>query len=476
MRAYLDPRRAIALLKACVTGGALAAMVGCTGASNPFHGPGGFIHPQIGPLNYSSQYQYNPKIADDAADNDPVANFKNLPPFELALAKAERLDNQLYNAMWWNDTYGFLTGAAMYGAGVATLAFGVFDASRTLLLAGGLTTAGLAGVRTFYPFADRNALYSKGRIALQCAVEATRTAVDLSGTLAGTAVETGGQSGAYSLEEILASSQYAALALQTAAADAPPLKNATIPDQVTRALAVQSANDNAASLLDAVAAGRAVQAQMQPTLQASTLTNIVTKIHALVDSQADALSPQPDKALDVARSTLQNTLSGVTTDALKARDLARQVDNQRPKSAKSPTGGAANSPASIPPSPNKDAKTAKTVADKAQQTADQAKKDAVTPTADAAAKNEKARDPNADAGAKADAAEATAKANAANAVASAKEVEAIDKQAKVAADEFKDPVGYASFWAQVLDARMTAIADKLKNIDSCTTALTPSGS
>jgi hypothetical protein len=89
-------------------------------------------------------------------------------------------------------------------AGIATLAFGVFDASRTLLLAGGVTTASVAGVRTFYPFQQRNELYAKARKALQCAVEATRAGIALGAA--------GSTDGGETLAQTLTQAQKAALA------------------------------------------------------------------------------------------------------------------------------------------------------------------------------------------------------------------------------------------------------------------------
>lgn len=454
-------------------------------SNNPFKGPGGFVHPQIGPMNYSSKYQYDNALTDDSQDNDPA--FLKLEPFDLSLARAERLDNQLYNAMWRNDTYGFLTGIGMFGAGIATLAAGVLDASRTILLAGGLTTAGFAGVRAFYPFATRNQLYSKGRIALQCAVESTQTAVDLSVTLAGTGSGAAHFVGPESLNVILANASHAASQLQRSA-NAAPAKN-NVSAEVARQLWIQSANTSANSILAAVASGRALQAQVQPEVQAATLNSIVSRIHALVDAQADALMPNPEAALRAASAQLESTLSGVQTTGLKARQAAQAIDNQKAtKEMATAARVATNQPDAAKDGEAKkeadaNARQAMDAAGTASAKAIGANKEAVVAAKDAADANhdaatatgDGARDAAAkaksadEAGAKADAARALARD--ADAMARAAGERAADAQA--AADAVgKDPIDNATYWTQVLAARMDAIAAKLKNIDSCTGPLT----
>lgn len=80
--------------------------------------------------------------------------------------------------------------------------------------------------------------------------------------------------------------------------------------EVMRAMFVPAAEQSASDLLGAVAEGRAVQAQLQPELQVTFLQNAITKIHAIVDAEANKLHPDPEAALE-------------------ARRLAAQVDSNR---------------------------------------------------------------------------------------------------------------------------------------------------
>lgn len=300
-------------LNMCALGKSFTAMVLILGVS-ACSGAGGLVMPQLGPINYADV-----KV--------PISLQKGWPSdltqaLDAALLDAQKLDEDLVQAMQRNDMYSFATGLGLFTAGIVTLAFGVFDASRTLLLAGGVTTASLAGVRTFYPFQARNELYSKGRTALQCAVQATRAGIAL-----GAAGPTGG---GITLSQTLDNAEQAALDLQAAtAAVATTPQSDNVRLEVNRALFVPSAEQNASDLLAAVSAGRTVETQLQPELQVSFLQNAITKIHAIVDAEADRLQPNPDEALKQARGQLTANLTSIKGSALEARDLAKQVDNNR---------------------------------------------------------------------------------------------------------------------------------------------------
>lgn len=306
---------------------------------------GGLVHPQIGPIDYSPEY--NGFTADSYTDDSiyktlaidigeaPISNADSL---RLGLAKAEQLDAQLYNAMWWNDTYGFATGVGMFAAGIATLAFGVFDASRTLLLGGGLATATLGGVRTFYPFADRNELYSAGRVAVQCAVQSAMLATEFHSKtkpepVDGDVTAASGEAdpGDLSLDAILNRAEAAAALLQQVAAGLRDPRERDVGIAVDNALFINAASTSAATLMDAVANGRAVQSDLQADARGVTLLTAISKIQVLVDAQADALRPDPEAALRVARDELNANLTAVRERALQAREQARLADNNRPK-------------------------------------------------------------------------------------------------------------------------------------------------
>ena len=295
--------------------------------------PGGMIQPQLGTIKYDLA-----PIPEDLMADWPAGLQASM---NTAFAHAAALDDALVGAMGKNDVYSFITGAAMYAAGIVTLAFGVFDASRTLLLAGGLTTASLAGVRQFYPFAARNELYSKGRTALQCAVQATRVGVSLgAGDLPdandasrGTGVGRASPEGdGASLAQLLENAETAALRLRGEAAAVEALPTAQdISLELRRLLFVPAAEQSASDLLGAVSAGRVVQDQLQPGLQVALLQNAITKIQAIVDAEADKLQPNPEAALDAARGQLTANLTAVKESALKARNLAAEVDNNKMK-------------------------------------------------------------------------------------------------------------------------------------------------
>lgn len=432
------------------------------GSTGPFSGPGGLIHPQIGPMDYSDEYSYDPKHPDNGYKCDGLDPLK---AFKCALVNAERLDNQLYDAMWWNDTYGFITGVGMFGAGLATLAFGVFDSSRALLLGAGVTTAGFAGVRQFYPFGTRNALYSKGRVALQCAVEATQTAVFLSE--ATKEYPATGLDAPRNLDEVLDGASHAASVLSTEVAGSRPI-DSSVPREVSRQLWLQSASASASSLSRAVQSARIVQAEIQPAVQTATLNAVVMRIHALVDTHANDLAPDPDGALKVARERLQTTLTDVRTAALNARDEARKVDNQRPAAAPAtPTNqqASANAAQAARTATQTQADAAKAAAE--VQAADAAQ-DAARAKVSAAGTNDAAKlAANTElAAATKDKAEAEGNAIQARADAQAAVQEKIRAEAAT-----RTPTDNAAFWADVLATRMQAVAEKLKNIDSCTSAL-----
>ncbi len=435
------------------------------GSNGPFSGPGGLIHPQIGPMNYSDEYIYDSKRPDTPGNCSATDSLK---AFGCALIKAEQLDNKLYDAMWWNDTYGFITGVGMFGAGLATLAFGVFDSSRALLLGAGVTTAGFAGVRQFYPFAARNALYSKGRVALQCAVEATQTAVFLSE--ATKEYPATGLDAPRNLDEVLDGASHAASVLNAEVAASTPI-NSSVPREVTRQLWLQSASTSANSLSRAVESARIVQAEIQPAVQTATLNAVVMRIHALVDTHANDLAPDPDGALRVARERLQTTLTDVRTAALNARDEARKVDNQKPAAAPTnPTNqqaAAANAAQAAKAATQTQADAAKAAAE--VQAADAAKVAAEAKVSAAGTDNSAKAAANTElAAATRDKAEAEGKAIQAQADAQAATQEKIKAEAAT-----RTPTDNAAFWADVLATRMQAIAEKLKNIDSCTATLNP---
>src|SRR3954465_3345917 len=89
--------------------------------------PGGLVVPELGAIDYTSAAVPSP--LEKAWPDDLKATLVG------AFADAKELDRQLFDAMWKNEAYSFTTGLAMFAAGIATLAFGIFDASRTLLLA-----------------------------------------------------------------------------------------------------------------------------------------------------------------------------------------------------------------------------------------------------------------------------------------------------------------------------------------------------
>ena len=287
--------------------------------------PGGLVVPELGPITYTSG-----AVPDSLMQEGWDQGLKDA--LKQAFVDAEKLDEKLYDAMWKNEAYSFVTGLSMFAAGIATLAFGVFDASRTLLLAGGVTTASLAGVRTFYPFQQRNALYAKGRTALQCAVEVTRTGIALGSA--------GAANGNETLSAVLKRARDAATELQGAAAEVAALPSTdNVRTEVSRALLVPVAERDASDLLAAAGAGRAVQEQLRPELQVAFLQNAITKIHAIIDSEANKLQPDPEGALAQARSQLTANLAAVKEPALEARRLAGLVDNNRPKVTSAPSAG-----------------------------------------------------------------------------------------------------------------------------------------
>ena len=286
-------------------------------------GAGGLVQPQLGEIDYTSF-----ALADQTVAGRSDGQVKR---FDMLMRSAQALDKDLYQAIWRNNVYSVATGVGMFTAGIATLAFGVFDASRTLLLAGGLATGTLAGVRSFYPFADRSQLYAKARSALQCAVQSTHIALTFD------TLSTGDGAKGSSLAAVLEQARTAADKLQTATANlvAVPGTN-NVRSEVGRALFVPVADANVAALRSAVDSGRVVERQLEPERQLASLANALTRIHAIVDEEVDKLSPNPQAALDAARAQLTANLTAVKTSAIESRDLARQVDNNKIKAAAQP--------------------------------------------------------------------------------------------------------------------------------------------
>jgi hypothetical protein len=88
-----------------------------------------------------------------------------------ALARADKLDQAFLTRINQLEIYDLGTGLGAFAAGIAGVAFGLFDGGSTSILASGLGGATFLGGRSFISHEERRRIYNNGRMAIACAVD-----------------------------------------------------------------------------------------------------------------------------------------------------------------------------------------------------------------------------------------------------------------------------------------------------------------
>ena len=305
------------------------------------------VSPQLGPVGYGA----------GGAPGDSV--------YARAIAEANALAQELYERSLTYDILDAATGVAMFSAGMAALAFGMFDASRTALLAAGLTTGGLAGVRVLAPWSERRALYISGRTALGCAVQVSRfgtwsPATEESATTSSqesgrSPAQPGGTMGVLpqqtrDLRQDLNRLSREMVGSGPRRSGARESGLASVSSPAPSAGVVISMSKLAGAGEQADQAVRAMEALANPSLdqRAELLEGAMAAIRNAIIRAAGDLGVDPQTALAHVRSTLSDHLTNIRDAALAARQVARNLDNRSEMAAASVTTEASGSAEAAP--------------------------------------------------------------------------------------------------------------------------------
>lgn len=277
--------------------------------------------------------------------------------YKLALERAQKIsrkfDTQVSNYNW----YDFATGAGIFAASAAALAFGVYDAPRPFLLGAGLAAGGLFGIRQFVPWEHRKAIYTEAQGALNCAVQVSRFTVaaqkqeqpapkqdqGVSGGVAGTARTLAPTDPSSMTTDRPSISTLSRQLSGVRAALAPLASSATPPSNALprsrsltgRAVATTTAPEGvkrSAAMLDSTTAlAEKIVSKVSDALPSDAERG--TRLNAAIDAILVALRKQlaadsfnPSSAKAAVRSEFGSTLSEVRAPAEAGRLVARQLD------------------------------------------------------------------------------------------------------------------------------------------------------
>lgn len=270
--------------------------------------------------------------------------------YGAALSQANALRTELASRTRQLELFDFWSGFGLLGVGIAGLAFGVFEASRTAVLATAVGGAGLLGIRTFVPIAVRKQALIDGQAAVNCAVAVT----SFGPTSSAASTDRGGLpppvlAGGTSTGSPTDPSTFFALARQagTLAEKLPPAVAApaegsgrdagSLRGMVQATVAAQQLNQVFADLTAAADESRAALAGVGDALAAAD-QNRARRLDVALAAIVDAVNRQmalngvdPAAALAAARGGVTPNLDAIQKNVEQAKAALRKLDDNKRK-------------------------------------------------------------------------------------------------------------------------------------------------